>query len=271
MKKLLLISLLSLPALVFAKSFNSAPAKLVMKLTKGQAKITKQFNVNKSLTGFVVAPKAGAGRDMIMYAAKDGSYILVGNMINAKGDNLTQTYTTKYINGSVAKKAATTIASKTHYFVQGSDKAPHKAYVFFDPNCSACHIFYTEVAPQIKAGKVQVRWIPIAFLRASSNGKAALILSQKDDTARAAELAKDEAGFIMKTETGGLTAIKPNKSNKKYFDMVAANTAYFSKQGFYVTPTIVYKKPDGTAGYTAGAQPPGSDFAKFLAKIGNKW
>ena len=271
MKKLALIPIAMLPALAMAANHSSPAAKLVTTLTKGQAKIDKSFSVSKNLEGFVVSPKKGPGRQMIMFATKDGNYLFAGNLISKSGANLTQTYTAKYINSAAAKKAASTIATQTHYFTQGSSKAPHKAYVFFDPNCSACHIFYTEAAPAIKTGKLQVRWIPIAFLKPSSDGKAALILSGKDDKARAALLASDEHGFVMKTETGGLTAMKPNKNNKKYFDMVNANTKYFSKQGFYVTPTIVYKQPNGKAGYTAGAQPPGSDFDKFLAKIGSKW
>ena len=271
MKKLALIPLAMLPALALAAHNSSPAAKLITKLTKGQAKVDKSFSVGDNIQGFVVSPKKGPGRQMIMFATKDGNYLFAGNLLDKNGQNLTQVYTGKYISTKAAKKAINTIDAHTHYFTQGSDKAPHKAYVFFDPNCSACHIFYTEAAPIIKAGKLQVRWIPIAFLKASSNGKAALILSGKTDKKRAALLASDEHGFVMKTETGGLTAMKPNKSNKKYFDMVDANTKYFSKQGFYVTPTIVYKQPNGKAGYTAGAQPPGADFDKFLAKIGSKW
>src|SRR3989338_682261 len=138
--------------------------QLLLNLTHDQVTIINSFSVNDSLQGFVVGPKSGPGRPMVMYVDKGGQYLFAGNLINANGQNLTDQYTQQYINTKIASQAALTIADQTHYFTQGKDTAAHKAYVFFDPNCSACHIFYSEVKPLIDAGKLQVRWIPLAFL-----------------------------------------------------------------------------------------------------------
>lgn len=250
---------------------NHAAKNLVQTLTHGQVVVERSFAATPNLEGFVVKAKNGSDRRAIMYASKDGKYLFVGNLVNAKGQNLTQQYTQKYIQASVAKKAQATIAKQTHYFTEGKNSAPHKAYVFFDPNCSACHIFYGEIHPLITSGKLQVRWVPVAFLKPSSAGKAAKIFSGKNDKESAKFLNMDEKTFDMKKEEGSLEPLQNNKVNDKYFSMVSKNTAYFTKQGFYVTPTIVYKTKHGKATYTEGALPPGPAFDKFIKNMSNKW
>jgi len=59
-------------------------------------------------------------------------------------------------------------------------KGPHVVYIFFDPNCPYCHDVYENTRPWVKEGKLELRWIPVGILIASSYGKAAAILGAKD-------------------------------------------------------------------------------------------
>ncbi len=59
-------------------------------------------------------------------------------------------------------------------------KGPHVVYVFFDPNCPYCHKLFEDARPWVKQGKLQLRWIPVGILVATSHGKAAAILGAKD-------------------------------------------------------------------------------------------
>lgn len=248
---------------------SSKGAKLVMKALHGQGTITQSFSVNSSLEGFVIKPLSG-GQGMVLFAQKDGSYLFAGNLIDADGKNLTQEYTQKYVYSALAKGAEQGLAN-THYLVEGSNSAKHKMYVFFDPNCSACHVFYDDVAPMVKSGDVQVRWVPVAFRAPSSIGKAAHILSGKTEGQKAGLLQIDENKFDMQTETGGLSVLKKNSSNAKYFQQVKDNTDFFAKKSFYATPTIIFKDASGKTQVITGAPPKGPHFDALIDKVSHRW
>lgn len=59
-------------------------------------------------------------------------------------------------------------------------KGPHVVYIFFDPNCPYCHNLYENTRSWVKQGKLELRWIPVGILVATSQGKAAAILGAKD-------------------------------------------------------------------------------------------
>ena len=253
------------------KSDHAAIQKLVTKVAKGQLVIQHYIPAPDNLQGVIAAPKAG-GRAIVLYADKQGRYLVVGNVIDAAGKNLTQADTAKYITAEAAKKAYLA-AAKTHWFAQGSDKAPHKLYVAIDPNCSFCHLMYKELYPLIQAGKVQVRWIPVAILKSTSKGKAAALLAAGSDTASVALLHKDEMQFDLHDEEGGIQPLKPNANNMAVstaFSRVDANTAFFTGNGFNGTPTLVYKSDQGEYGFYPGYIR-GAALQKLLNKMGSQW
>ncbi|WP_226841353.1 thioredoxin fold domain-containing protein [Acidithiobacillus ferrooxidans] len=59
--------------------------------------------------------------------------------------------------------------------IQEGHKGP-VIYDFFDPNCPYCHGMYDEEQPLIKAGKLSVRYVPVAYLMPSSTPEAAALL-----------------------------------------------------------------------------------------------
>ncbi|MGH8307844.1 MAG: thioredoxin fold domain-containing protein [Gammaproteobacteria bacterium] len=107
--------------------------------------------------------------------------------------------------------------------------------VFFDPNCIYCHRLYLDLAPQVAAGKVRVRYVIVGVLKESSLPRAASILAAKHPVQA---LNLDEADFDVKTEEGGYpvaSALDPALKRG-----VEANNRLFSRAGFDGTPTILY-------------------------------
>ncbi len=74
-------------------------------------------------------------------------------------------------------------------------------YVFADPNCIFCYRFYKMAEPLVSSGRLQLRWVMVAFLQSSSAAKAAAILSASDPRAA---LHQDEDRFDVTHESGGI-------------------------------------------------------------------
>ena len=258
-----------LPAMAFANPTGKA---LINKITKGQVTVTESFKTSSdSLVGYVIKPKQGGGGNVV-FTNKEGTLLFVGNLINAKGQNLTQQYTQKYVQAKVAGNAFKEVAS-LDWFAQGSAKAPGKVYIIIDPNCSYCHKMYQEIEPLVKANKVQVRWIPVGFLRPDSAGMSAKILSGKTDKEKVALFEQNENKFKDAVEHGGLTPLKADSKDKAdvaAFAGVKKNTAFFSKFGFGGTPTILYKDQTGTPKFMPGFVE-GEALTKLLNSATKTW
>jgi thiol:disulfide interchange protein DsbG len=53
-------------------------------------------------------------------------------------------------------------------------------FVFADPFCPYCKTFWSEAQPWVKAGKVQLNTLLVAFLNPNSGRNASAILNAKD-------------------------------------------------------------------------------------------
>ena len=262
---LLVAATIAAPTLSIA-ALNSAGAKLISTLTKGELTPTQQFKAPMNLEGYVV--KTPNGQQMIYFTDKSGKYLIAGNIIEKGGKNLTQEYTAKYINSEMAATAYKNLHT-TNWVSQGKSSAPHKLYVLWDPDCSICHMLFGALQPMIAAGKVQVRWIPVA-IRPNSKGKSAQILAAKSDAASVKLMKKDEAKFIMSKEQGGLKGIKATAKTKADFAKVKANTDFFSNSHFSGTPVILYKNKHGKPEMVPGFMGKPA-VTKMLAKVSKHW
>lgn len=233
-------------AFASSTSTNDAAAQLVNKVTQGRAKITKSFASIGNLEGFVVEPSKGEGQKTIIYADKDGKYVIAGAVITASGENLAQVDFNKYVNSAVAPKVFAA-AAKTNWVQEGSAKAPHKAYILVEPNCIACHMLYKELKPMITSGQLAVRWIFVAFMKPQSEAMAAAILQAKSPDKA---FAYDEAKFKVQTETGGITPAKSISASTK--TKLKQNMAFMTKYRFIGTPVVSFKKSDGSYGLVRG-------------------
>jgi len=137
-----------------------------------------------------------------------------------------------------AAKVAHWIAHRARTFVLGN-KGPI-VDAFLDPNCIFCHEFYDSAMPLVKSGKLRLRVTLVGFLKPSSAGKAAAILSAKNPVKA---LAYNEAHFNVQTEEGGIKPI--SHPMPAITGVVGANTGILSRTGALATPTVVYCKGNG--------------------------
>jgi thiol:disulfide interchange protein DsbG len=208
------------------------PKILQQSVKAGKLTVIKKFKTAKpGLTGYVIQQ---SGQHEVVYG-EDG-FLIVGQLISPDGDNLSAQYTQQYVPKPDVAKVVSDLRKTGHLVQQGPDDAP-VLYVFADPNCIYCHRFYDQVAPLAKAGKIQVKWALAGFLKPSSMGRAAAILSADDPTAA---LAKNEAGFNEAKEEGG---IKPVDSpNPKLETLINLHYKQMAAAGGNGTPTVIYRE-----------------------------
>lgn len=140
-------------------------------------------------------------------------------------------------------------------------KGPHVVYIFFDPNCPYCHQLYEETRNRVKAGKVQLRWIPVGTLTATSAGKAAALLDAKD---RLAAFYRNENGF---DPSGGLGGIGESLGGTpKTEQALRVNEALLARTRFGAVPTMLFRADTGAPVLVQGA-PPADKLATLLGHV----
>jgi thiol:disulfide interchange protein DsbG len=220
---------------------------LVQQVTQGQIKVVKQFAGPGDLVGLVVI--SPQGQKAVIYVDKNAQYVIVGNVITADGQSRTSVDTEKYVNGEIAQKAWAN-AAKTAWVLDGSANAKHVIYAIGDPNCSACHKFYSDTRPYVDKGDLAIRWILVGFLRPSSPGMAMAIISAKDPGAL---LKQNESQFNSAKEQGGIKPVdNPSADLKAKF---AGNMKFMSDHQFTVTPVLIFQDNQGKAHTVMGALP----------------
>jgi thiol:disulfide interchange protein DsbG len=111
-------------------------------------------------------------------------------------------------------------------------------YVFFDANCWYCHLTWKALQYYERAG-LQVRWVPVAYQKESSTGRAAAIMQASD---RAAALRENETGYRAATYDGAIAPAPAPKALAAQFD---ANTKLMQRFGAPGTPLLVWKDAKG--------------------------
>lgn len=135
---------------------------------------------------------------------------------------------------------------KAEVIVEGAKDAKNMVYVFFDPNCLYCNYTWRALQPYEKVG-LQVRWVPVAFQKSSSTGRAAAIMEARY---RAAALRYNEMKFDSAKYEGGIHSLdqpKPDTLKK-----IEANTRLMERFGAPGTPVMVWKDAGGNIQYKAG-------------------
>ena len=130
--------------------------------------------------------------------------------------------------------------------VQDAKQAKAVLYVYFDANCLYCHVTWKALQLYERVG-LQVRWVPVAYQKDSSFGRAAAILAAKDPLAA---FRGNETGYREKSYDG---AIKPlAKVSAEVRNLLDANTALMNRFGVPATPALVWKDAKGRVRVSAG-------------------
>lgn len=192
--------------------------------------IIKSFPARSDLTGWVW--KDGEGQHGVFFTTRDGESLLLGPVLSENGENWTERYTDQYVpkpdlNALWAK------FEKANYVVSGTLTDPASViYAILDPNCVFCYYLSLALEPYLKSG-LQVRWIPVGFLREDSASKAAAFLQGGENALKELQ---------VKFEHGGLPGIEVTADLKVKLD---ANLALMREANIRGTPGVLYKDSEG--------------------------
>jgi len=220
---------LLLPGLVAA----AALPPVLLNVQERGAVIGQSFPGPDGLTGWVVQI---SGRSLIVYTTPSGNYAVNGVLIDKSGANLSQQYEQTYIPHLAPPDVASSLDQDSLLVDEGQVQAP-LIYVYADANCSFCNRLWSALRPYVQSGKVQVRWAMLAFLKDSSEGRAAAILAAKD---RVAALTEDEGKFDKTAEEGGIPPLEriPNELRAE----LALHAQQMSEMGGQGTPLILFRR-----------------------------
>ncbi len=137
-------------------------------------------------------------------------------------------------------------------------KGPHIAYVFFDPNCPYCHKLYESTRTQVKAGKLQLRWIPVGILLTTSHGKAVAMLGAKDPLKA---FYQNEDHYTM-----GDGGIDEDLSTPGVEKKLHTNEALLERTHLGAVPLTLFYTKSGEAMMIQGA-PPQDKLTRLLQQI----
>ena len=125
------------------------------------------------------------------------------------------------------------------------------AYVFFDPQCPHCTELWVNAQPLYQ--QVKMKWIPVAFINATSKTQAGVLL---------------EAQNPVELMTRYETEMKASKSSTvlngspraETLEEVERNTQAWKNSGAQSVPTILYRDPKnpGKPSMVTGAAPTAS-------------
>lgn len=192
MRQIFALLLLALPVATLA-----AVPPALLPLQKQGYTIGQSFIAPDGLTGWVVT---FSGRSFIVYTTQSGNYGFSASLVDKDGNDLTAQYRQRYLQDADLAIVAASLAQDPTLVDEGSPTAP-PLYVFADANCIYCNHLWNQLRPYVATGKVRVHWVIVTFLKASSLGRGAAILTASD---KLSALTLDETRFDTIHEEGGI-------------------------------------------------------------------
>ena len=164
-KKMLLLSALLVSGLVRAE--ESLPDVVKHFSEQQDIKIIKKIDAPGGAPAWL-----GQYQDMgvTLFLTPDGKHVVSGYLYDEKGTNLSEAFFQKEIYAPMGREMWKKL-NAAHPLKEGAESAPRKVFVFADPFCPQ---------PWVKAGKVQLNTLLVAFLNPNSGRNASAILNAKD-------------------------------------------------------------------------------------------
>lgn len=242
--------LINLPVMLSALTMLTAPllhaedwpAPIKAVEARG-AEIIQRFDAPSGLQGYAARYN---GQGVALYLTADGEHVLVGSLLNAQGEDLSRQPLDKLVYEPLAKEMLGKLERST-WIADGSAKAPRIIYMFSDPNCPYCTMFWKQARPWVEGGDVQIRHVMVGMLRQDSVEKAAALLNAKDQQAALHE--HESAGKASQLQ--GLKKI-PDAIQKQ----LDSNLGLMAEMGVAATPAIFYPDENGQLRQQRGAPSP---------------
>ena len=226
----------------------------------------RELGVLHDLRGVFVR---NAGQFQVFYASPDSERVIPGAMFDVQGKNLTLdqiatipgTVPTVAIGNAASHAAAQTQASSgsllkaveaTTYGVVGSPSAP-RLWVFIDPLCGWSVRAMGQLRSFVDAGRVQLAVIPVSVLDHEDQGRSTM--------AAKAMLSLSQEAMLPAWSNNKLDGQVEPVANQRLSNNMAA-VAAIELRG---TPTLIWRKPDGTEGRADGLP---NDVDALIASIG---
>jgi thiol:disulfide interchange protein DsbG len=211
------------------------PGMLAKLVAAGKLTVVSRFATEvPGLTGYIVHNADGT---QVVYG--EHGYLFIGHVISPQGADLTDNYRERYTPKPDYAAVIRELDSGRHLIREGRATAP-LLYVFADPNCSICYRFYRMAEPLVSSGRLQLRWVMVAFLQSSSTAKATAILSASDPRTA---LHADEDRFDTAHESGG---IAPSRSEDRVLrGVLQSHLDAMNAVGGIGTPTLLYRDERG--------------------------
>ncbi|HGM5581147.1 TPA: thiol:disulfide interchange protein DsbG [Pseudomonas putida] len=237
-------------ALLAAPLAHAEPwPKAIQQMQAKGAVIKGSFDAPNGLRGYAAEYH---NNGIALYLTPDGKHVLVGSLFDEQGQDLSAEPLNKWVYGPMSKEIWAKM-EKTAWIQDGKAEAPRIVYLFSDPNCPYCNMFWQQARPWVESGKVQLRHIMVGIIRPDSPGKSAALLSAKDP----AKALQDHESAGKASTLKALETI-PEATQKQ----LAANQALMEEMGLGATPAIFYQDEQGQLQSQQGAPRP-----EMLGKI----
>jgi len=135
---------------------------------------------------------------------------------------------------------------KEEAIVEGPMEAKSTLYVFFDANCLYCKLTWQALQHYEKVG-VRVHWIPVAYQRGDSTGRAAAIMEARY---RVAALRYNAMKYDAANYEGGIQPLENPKAET--LEKLQTNTRLMRRFGAPGTPALAWKDGNGKVRFKAG-------------------
>ena len=201
--------------------------KAIQQLEAKGAKIKGSFDAPDGLRGYAAEYQ---NRGLALYLTADGKHVLVGSLFDEQGKDLSQAPLEKLVYAPMAKEVWAKM-EKTAWIADGKADAPRIVYLFSDPNCPYCNMFWQQARPWVESGKVQLRHIMVGIIREDSPGKSAALLASKDPAKALAQHEKAGKASTLKALDKVPEAVQAK---------LDANLAVMEELGLSATPAIFY-------------------------------
>ena len=194
--------------------------------------IIDSFETPAGLTGYAASVE---GQPLSIYLTEDKKYAVIGNLINAQGDDLGQEALYELVSAPQNEKIWQQLDT-AKWVLDGDKDAKRIIYTFTDPYCPYCQKLREIADPYIAKGEVQLRHIMVGILQEDSIKKAAAILGA-DSPEKALQQHIQPAD--NPTENINEEALANGSL------LVEENNLLMEQLGFMATPTSIYKDEKG--------------------------
>jgi thiol:disulfide interchange protein DsbG len=253
------------PALLTREQRRERAQRLVEHIGDGQARAEEVFTAPSGLTGVVI--DTGSGK-VVGWLPDTHEVLFIGAAFDVRGRNISQAEMLARGFAQPSEAPATgagavganiavfTALERAAGFVEGRRGPLIMALV--DPECAFCSKLWRLTRQPIAEGRLRVRWIPVAIVAPTSEGRAAALLA-------AADPVRALTAQEMRTDRGGGTGGLAPPTHEQRIQLGANNALLAAVTGGKpATPTLVSRGADGAPIVTSGVPP---DWPQFLAAL----